>query len=75
MPLGVYEVTLVDSYGYGWKCEMKYDAANPSLCGLYNGWGLFRHRKILLRGVHVKISVSPVDPKLILFDFNLPICC
>lgn len=51
MPFGVYEVILVDSFGYGCKCKMKNHQANPSLCGLYGGWSLFCRVKILFKGV------------------------
>lgn len=70
MPCGVYQVRLIDCYGYGWKCELNNDQDNPSLCGLHSGWPLFRHIKALFEGVYVKLGVSSTDPKIILFEFT-----
>lgn len=64
---------LIDSYGHAWICEARNDQDDVSLCGVYSGWVLFRHTKLLFEGTYISLGVTSADPTSILFEFKRPI--
>lgn len=68
MPLGRFEVTLVDSYGHRWICVMNNDQQNPLLCGLEDGWSAFSNVKLLSEGRFVKLQFSASDSTVFMFE-------
>lgn len=68
MPVGRFEVTLVDEHGIKLPCIMNNDQENRFMCGLEDGWPLICRVKILGEGQTVKLSISAQDCTLILFQ-------